>query len=73
MSSALKTPKGVRALDCPFCACSGLEVVKVEQDPIPLVVHCPECGATAPVSLSADAVHAVFAWNQRMVRMSLVK
>jgi len=73
MTSPLRTPAGVRALDCPFCASSGLEVVEVEESPRALSVHCPECGATGPVSLSDDPKHAMHAWNQRLGRMSRVR
>jgi hypothetical protein len=58
--------------DCPFCANS--DVVVLEQtSPRALAVQCRECGVTGPRCLSSDPAHAVFAWNQRMGRMSLIK
>jgi transcription elongation factor Elf1 len=59
--------------ECPFCAHGELVVDTVEHDPAVLAVQCPECGATGPLSLSSDPAHAVFAWNQRIGRMTLVK
>jgi hypothetical protein len=59
------------ALDCPFCAHSDVAVVEVEPDAGALAVRCPECGATGPQSLSDDPAHAVFAWNQRMGRLTV--
>jgi len=64
-----------RALDCPHCASSELELelIVVEHDPRTLAVHGKECGARGPLSLSADPAHAVFAWNQRTGRLTVVK
>ena len=59
--------------DCPFCASDWLEVVQIDDDPRAHAVRCNECGAMGPCSLSDDPAHAVFAWNQRMGRISLVK
>ena len=60
-----------RAFDCPHCASDDLGVVIIEQ--LPLAVRCRECGATGPRSASDDPAHAIFAWNQRMGRLALVK
>jgi Lar family restriction alleviation protein len=61
------------ALECPHCASDDLAVIEIEDDPVAFAVRCSECGATGPVSLSDDPAHAVFAWNQRMGRLSVVK
>jgi len=37
-------------------------VTEIENDTVGLAVRCNECGATAPVSLSDDPAHAIFAW-----------
>jgi len=37
-------------------------VIEIENDTVALAVRCNECGATAPVSLSDDPAHAIFAW-----------
>ena len=58
--------------ECPFCAHSNLALVVVEQSPRTLAIQCPECGAVGPRSPSADAGHAVFAWNRRLGRTPLV-
>ena len=56
--------------ECPFCAHGELDVIVVKVEPRALAVHCPECGATGPSSHSPEPEHAIFAWNQRMGRMS---
>lgn len=59
--------------ECPFCAHGQLDVVAVEHDSRVLAVKCIECGATGPRSLSDDPAHTIFAWNQRVGRLSVVK
>ena len=61
-----------RMLDCLQCASDDLEVFEVHAR-ITLAVRCKECGAQGPRSLSDDPAHAVFAWNQRFGRLSVVK
>jgi len=46
-------------LDCPFCANSDLTVIVVDHDPPTLDVHCPECGAIGPRSVSDDPAHVL--------------
>ena len=57
----------------PHCASDDLAVIEIEIDTVALAVRCNECGATGPVSLSDDPAHAIFAWNQRMGRLTVVK
>jgi hypothetical protein len=40
---------------------------------ITLAVRCKECGAQGPRSVSSDPAHAIFAWNQRVGRLSAVR
>ena len=61
-----------KPLDCPFCASDDLEVVAIDQDRDALAVRCKECGATGPSSLFGDPEQAVFAWNERQGRLSVV-
>ena len=58
--------------DCTHCGCDDLQVIELERDPIVLAVRCSECGASGPRSLSSDSAHAVFAWNHRVGRLSVV-
>jgi len=46
-------------LDCPFCANSDLTVIVVDHNPPTLDVHCPECGAIGPRSVSDDPAHVL--------------
>jgi Lar family restriction alleviation protein len=63
-----------RALDCPHCASSDVEVVGVQYEERPaLAVHCKECGAIGPHSESPEPAHAIHAWNQRAGRLTVVK
>ena len=62
-----------RMLPCPHCASDGLRVIEIESEPVALAVKCNECGATGPRSSSADPAQAIFAWNQRMGRMLVVR
>ena len=63
-----------KMLECPHCASADLEVMGIEyvDRPAP-AVHCKERGAFDPPSHADNPKHAVYAWNQRMGRMSLVK
>ena len=38
-----------------------------------LAVRCNECGAFGPPSHSDDPKHAIFAWNQRMGRLTVAR
>jgi uncharacterized Zn finger protein len=63
-----------RALDCPHCASSDVEVVGVQYEERPaLAVHCKECGAFGPPSQSTAPEHAIAVWNQRAGRLTVVK
>jgi Lar family restriction alleviation protein len=62
-----------RIRECPHCASNDLGVIEVEYQPVVLAVKCNECGATGPRSVSDDPKQAIFAWNQRMGRLTLVK
>jgi hypothetical protein len=46
--------------ECPFCAHGELNVIVVKVEPRVLAVHCPECGATGPSSLSPEPAHGIF-------------
>jgi uncharacterized Zn finger protein len=60
--------------ECPHCASANLEVVSVEFEQRPaLAVRCRECGAIGPPSHSKDPKNAVFAWNQRVGRLTVVE
>ena len=61
-----------RMLPCPHCASDNLEVVVVLQESRVLAVRCRECGARGPESLGNET-DAMFAWNQRMGRLTVVK
>jgi Lar family restriction alleviation protein len=60
-----------RALPCPHCGSDDVDVV-VDRDPIAIAVRCNECSATGPHSLG-DPPNAIFAWNQRQGRLTVVK
>jgi len=63
-----------RIFDCPHCASSDPEVVRVEFDGAPaLAVRCKECGACGPPDHGDDPKHAIFGWNQRMGRLTEVR
>jgi hypothetical protein len=56
----------------PFAGEDKLEVIVAQEAPRAYVVRCAECGAQGPDD-NAKPEHAVFAWNQRLGRLSLVK
>jgi hypothetical protein len=38
-----------------------------------VAVRCKECGAFGPPSHGEDPKHAIFGWNQRQGRLTVVK
>ena len=61
-------------LECPHGASSDLYVIEVEDVEGPaLAVRCKECGAQGPRSLGNDRHDAVYSWNFRFGRLTVVK
>ena len=61
-----------RKLECPHCASSDLEVTLVSIEPRKLALRCKGCSARGHESLDLEK-DAVFAWNQRMGRLTVVR
>jgi hypothetical protein len=57
----------------PFCASDHRAVIETERDPGTLAVERWECGAGGARAESPEPEHAVFVWDRRHGRLSLVE